>query len=155
VLLVLAVSYLSVALGYDFDDRAVPLGVAALCILLLLLDIFSRGEGRIAVTLRRILQGRGQQPAVPGLDGQAGVHHHPMKEVAAFGWIIGFLILALIFGFYIAIPIYVICYLRFFAGKSLVAAAATGIGLTAILYAMFELLLGYSVFGGFITGDFL
>lgn len=156
VLLVVASAYLATSLNYDADDRALPMGISALTVVLVVLDLLSRGEGKVARTLRRVLQGRSQQqPTVPGLEGQAGLRHPLRKELAAFGWIFAFLGLALVFGFYVAIPIYVVSYLRVYAGKPLLWAAAVGLGLTALLYAMFELLLGYSVFGGIIAGDFL
>lgn len=156
VLLAVAAVYLGTSLSYDADDRALPFGISALAVVLVLLDLLSRGDGRFALMLRRILQGQSQkQPTVPGLEGQAGLRHPLKKELAAFGWILAFLGLAVVLGFYVAIPIYVISYLRIYAGKPLLAAAATGLGLTALLYAMFELLLGYSVFGGLISGDFL
>ncbi len=155
VLMAIAVGYLLVSLEYNTNDRAMPLGVAALAIFLLLLDILSVGEGRIGRNVRRVLQGSASQKVVPGLDGQAGLRHHPMREVAAFGWILGFLVLSVIFGFYVGIPVYVFCYLRFYATKPVVNSALTAVCLTGALYVMFELLLGYSVFSGIVSGDFL
>ena len=59
------------------------------------------------------------------------------------------------FGFYPAIPVYVTAYLALYARKPLLASVATAAALTGLLYVMFELLLGYDVFGGLISGDFL
>ncbi len=155
VLVVVAAIYLIASLGYNEQTRAMPLGVAALAILLMLLEMMSRGDGKVARNLRRVLQGSGSKPPVPGLDGQAGQRHSPGKELAAFGWIFGLLAMALVAGFYVAIPIYVAGYLYFYAGKRPVAALGTAVALTGMLYGMFELLLGYGVFGGLIAGDFM
>ena len=156
VLLCIAAFYLWASLEYNAESRAMPFGVAVLAIALVVLDLLSRGGGAFGRILRRVLQG-GAPPAaaIPGLEGQAGKRHGPMQELAAFGWIVGFLLLAIVVGFYIAIPLYVIAYLRFFAGKSIVKSAAMGLGLAAVLFAMFELMLGYNVFGGLISGDFM
>lgn len=155
VLLGIAVVYCYVSFDYSKATRAMPLGVGALAILLVLVDLASQGEGRLALAIRRVFRGSGAPAPIPGLDGQAGQRFAPARELAAFAWIFGFVGLAIVLGFYLAIPIYVTAYLRLYAGKSLLISAATGLCLTAVLYGMFELLLGYEVFGGLITGDIL
>ncbi len=155
VLLVVAVFYCVASFQYSPSARAMPLGVATLALVLVLVDLISLGEGRISRIIRRIFQGSGAPAPVPGLDGQAGQRFPPARELAAFGWIIAFLLLAIALGFYIAIPIYVTAYLRFYGGKSVLVAAATGLGLVAALYGMFELLLGYEVFEGLVFGDIM
>ncbi|ESR25583.1 tripartite tricarboxylate transporter TctB family protein [Lutibaculum baratangense] len=155
VLLVVAAFYAYTATAYDPQTRAMPLGVALIAILLVVLDLVSRGEGALARNLRRVLQGSGAKAPVPGLDGQAGQRHPALRELGAFAWIGGFLALVILVGFYPAIPIYMVAYLRFYAKKPLVAAVATAAVVTGLLYAMFELLLGYSVFEGLIMGDYM
>lgn len=155
ILLVLAIGYLIVSLDYRYSDRAMPFGIASVAILLLLLDLLSKGEGRVAITLRRVLQGRAQAKVVPGLDGQAGMRVELRRELAAFGWIFGFLLIVVFVGFYTAIPIYVFAFLWLHGRKSVLRAGLTALGLTTALYVMFELLLGYNVFGGLIAGGYL
>ncbi|MBF9033048.1 hypothetical protein HKCCE2091_02260 [Rhodobacterales bacterium HKCCE2091] len=155
VLLGVAAFYAWVSFDYSAQTRAIPLGVAGLAILLVLVDLASQGEGAVARRIRRVISGSGAPSPVPGLDGQAGQRHAARHELAAFGWIAGFLVLAIVTGFYIAIPLYVIAYLRIHGGKPILVAAATGLGLVAVLYGLFEILLGYEVFGGLITGDYL
>lgn len=155
-LVAIPIGYFWIALGYDAGPRSMPLGVAAATILVILLETATRLEGSVPRWLRRIFQGSGsKQVAVPGLDGQAGVAHPVARELAAFGWILGFTALVLVFGFYPTIPVYVAAYLTLHAGKRPLAALTTAIALTGFLYVMFELLLGYEVFSGLITGDFL
>lgn len=155
ILMGVAVFYLFASFDYDQQSRAMPLGVAMFAIGLVLLDVLSRGEGRLARLLRRIFRGKGGEAPVPGLEGQAGQRHAFRRELGAFAWIVAFLGLVLIAGFYIAIPIYVVVYLHFYAGKTLPRAGAAALALTALLFVMFELLLGYEVFGGLIAGDFM
>ena len=155
VLIAIALGYLVVSFEYDSRTRAMPLGVAALAIVLVTIDLLSHGDGSLARNLRRFLQGSGRPAPVPGLDGQAGQQHPPVRELAAFAWILGFLGLVLLAGFYVAIPIYVASYLYFHAGKRGMRALGTAVALTVLLYTMFEVLLGYEVFGGLISGDFM
>tara|TARA_R110002020_G_scaffold36894_33_gene111020 strand:+ start:5547 stop:6056 length:510 start_codon:yes stop_codon:yes gene_type:complete len=155
VLIAIAGFYAATALAYDPESRAMPLGVALIAIVLVVLDILSRGEGRLARNLRRGLQGSSARQPVPGLDGQAGQRHSALRALGAFAWIVGFLALVTVFGFYPAIPVYVTAYLALYARKPLLASVATAAALTGLLYVMFELLLGYDVFGGLISGDFL
>lgn len=155
VLIAVAAFYLVASFAYDPATRAMPLGVAALAIALLAVEILSRTQGRLGRSLARVLQGGGTKAPVPGLDGQAGQAHPPRKELAAFAWILAFLGLVVVFGFYIAIPIYVAAYLYVYARKGVLPSLGTALTLTAALYAMFELLLGYEVFTGLITGDFM
>lgn len=150
----IAIVYAWTSFDYSAGSQAIPLSVAGLALLLVLLDALSLGEGALARNLRRVLSGTAQAP-VPGLDGLAGVQHPVGKEVAAFAWIIAFTALVIVFGFYIAIPVYVFAYLRFYAGKRAVVSALTAAGLVGFLYAIFELLLGYAIFGGLIAGDFM
>lgn len=149
-LAVLAVIYLVTGLGYDPDTRAVPIVVTCVTLLLLALDALSQGRGRVARGLRRFFGGAAM--VRPGEGGQPA----PLaKEIAAFAWMAGFTVLAVIFGFYIAIPVYVFSYLRLYAGKPLLTSAAMALILTGMLYGTFELLLGYGIFEGLLFGGYM
>lgn len=146
----LTLIYIATAMGYKADTRAVPMVVAGVTMLLVVLDLLSQGDGQVSRLLRRFFGGAaGVRP------GEGGQSAPVAKEIAAFAWIFGFTFLTIVVGFYVAIPIYVFGYLRFYAGKSLIAAAGTGLCLTAVLYVTFELLLGYQIFEGLLFGGYM
>ena len=150
VLAALALIYLATGLGYNADTRAVPLVVTSVTLLLLALDFLSQGKGRVAYALRRFFGG-----AAMVRPGQGGESAPVGKEIAAFAWMAAFTGLAVLFGFYLTIPVYVFSYLRFYAGKPLLASAAMALGLIGILYITFEYLLGYAIFEGLLFGGYI
>ena len=78
-----------------------------------------------------------------------------LQEVIVFGWIGAFLGLVVILGFYAAILLYVFCYLKIYASKGSVVSAVTAFCLAGFLYLVFEVLMGYEIFGGLIAGNSL
>ncbi|WP_146588614.1 tripartite tricarboxylate transporter TctB family protein [Puniceibacterium confluentis] len=150
VLTALALIYMVTGLGYETDTRAVPLVVTGVTLVLLVLDFLSQGNGRLAFALRRFFGG-----AAMLRPGQGGESAPVAKEIAAFAWMAAFTALATLFGFYLAIPVYVFAYLRFYAGKPLLPCVAMALGLTASLYITFEYLLGYAIFEGLLFGGYI
>ncbi|MCT7378150.1 tripartite tricarboxylate transporter TctB family protein [Chelativorans salis] len=150
VLIAVSAVYFATALQYSAGSRAIPISVATLTILFLFLDILSQGEGRVARGLRRAFGGAAS--IRPGGDAQ----EQPVRQEAlALAWIVAFTALATAFGFYIAIPVYVISYLWLHAGKPIWIAALVAISLTGALYLIFEVLLGYAIFEGLIFGGYM
>ncbi|WP_353476618.1 tripartite tricarboxylate transporter TctB family protein (plasmid) [Salipiger sp. H15] len=150
VLLALCAVYYATGASYGAATRAIPLAVCAVTILLLGLDLLSQGDGRLSVLLRRALGGaRALRPGAGGHEAGVG------REIAAFAWIAAFALLAVVLGFYISIPVYVIAYLRLHAGKPLATAALIGLVLTGVLYLLFAVLLGYDIFEGLVFGGYM
>ena len=134
---VLAVAYVWISYDYVFGARAMPWIAGILAMILAIFD---------AVTRR---------PAAAA-SGSAGAQAASIaQELGMFAWMAGFLVLVVVLGFYAAIPFYLFCYLRLRAGKGGLVAAATGFGLAGFLYVVFELLMGYEIFGGLLAGDYL
>jgi hypothetical protein len=133
----LAVAYVWISYDYAFGSRAMPWIAGFLALILAVGDAAMRW------------------PAGAGA-GSAGAPPVPLaQELRMFGWMAGFLVLVVVLGFYAAIPFYLFCYLRLRAGKGALVAAATGFGLAAFLYIVFELLMGYEIFSGLLAGDYL
>lgn len=150
VLIALCAIYYATGLGYGTATRKIPLAICAVTLVLLVLDLASQGEGSVARVLRRALGGaRATRP------GAGGLSTDPAREVAAFAWIVAFAAVAVVFGFYIAIPVYVIAYLVLHARKPLRIAAPIGLGLTAGLWLLFQGLLGYEIFEGLLFGGYM
>jgi hypothetical protein len=69
----------------------------------------------------------------------------------AFGWVAGFSLAIALFGFYIAIPVFTLAYLKW-RGRSWLAAAVFAVAMVAFIYGTFELGLKAPLFGGLIFG---
>lgn len=150
ILLALTAIFILTALQYSPGSRRVPLAVAVVTVILLAIDMAGQGGGRVGAMIRRTFGGA--NAVRPGQDGEKG---ELAKEVAAIGWIVGFAAIAVVLGFYIAIPVYVIGYLTLYARRPLVVAALIAAVLTAILYVLFAVFLGYEIFVGLAFGGFM
>lgn len=150
ILIALVLGYMTTGLGYSAATRAMPLAVAGLTLALLVVDLLSQGDGRTGRTLRRAFGG-----AAALRPGSGGERAPLLAELSALAWIAGFTVLAVVLGFYLAIPLYVTAYLRLFARKPLWIALLVGLVLTALLYAVFQMLLGYRIFPGLIFGGYM
>ena len=149
VLLALTGIYAATALTYGPETRTMPLAIAGVLAALIIIDIVMQTQTGLGKLLRNMLAGSGDIPKLPDV-GAASVRN----EFAAFAWIIGFLVLSIVLGFYLAIPIYVFGYLRFHAGKSLIVSIIPAIAVMGLLYLLFQVMLGYGIFAGLIMGDF-
>jgi Tripartite tricarboxylate transporter TctB family len=132
VLAVIAAAYVWVSYDYAIGSRRLPWIAGVMAIVFVLLDLVAKRE---------------RAPTAAA--------HAPWQEAVMFAWIGGFLPLVVVLGFYAAIPLYVFCYLRLYAGKAAVTSAATAFGVAGFLYVVFEVLMGYEIFGGLIAGDVL
>jgi hypothetical protein len=150
ILLILTLIFVATAFDYSGNSRRVPLAVALVILILLAIDLASQNDRGLGQLLRRAFGGA--QAVRPGQDGEPGVL---AKEVAAILWIAGFTALAVVFGFYIAIPAYAIGYLVVYARRPWLISGLIAIGLTGLLYFLFAILLGYEIFVGLIFGGFM
>ena len=67
----------------------------------------------------------------------------------------GFTALAVLAGFYVAIPVYVVAYLRLYARRPLAISLLIALVLTTALYVLFAILLGYDIFEGLVFGGYM
>ncbi|MBP1849409.1 tripartite tricarboxylate transporter TctB family protein [Rhizobium halophytocola] len=150
VLLVIAISFLVTSMDYDVSTRAMPLVVAVMTTVLLLVEILAQRRDRLGEQLRRIFAGS------PKIEIDTGLGNPQVRrEIAAVLWVLAFLVLAVLVGFYVAIPVYVFCYLWLYARKTLFKSAVTGVGIVALLYVLFQVLLDYKIFGGILFGAYM
>ncbi len=73
------------------------------------------------------------------------------REIGMFAWLGLFAVGILGFGFLYAAPLLVFAFLRFGQKESWVVAVIGGVGAWAILYGMFELMLGLILFEGLLV----
>ena len=134
VMLAIFVAATGIALTYPPGARFQPLivGIPAivLCILQLVLDA-------------RVPRGpdapQGEPPPAPG------------RELIAWGAFLGLIAGVLLFGFWVAIPLFLVGYLKTQAGTGWATALCLGLGATAALYALFGMLLRVPMHQGFIS----
>jgi len=150
VLLAITATFIITATSYDPQTRAMPMAVGILTTILLVLELLAQRDDRLGALLRSVFVGRS---GLPGADDAGPVSVR--REIGAAFWIVAFLILSILFGFYIAIPVYVFCYLTLYARKSLIRAGIAAVGIISLLYLMFQVLLHYPIFGGILFGDFM
>ena len=144
VLAAVAAVYVWASYAYDTTSRALPWIAGVTATTLAVIDVVLKWR-------RGVERPREDSAHVPG--GPTHVTNAPAQEVVVFGWIGGFLGLAVVLGFYASTPLFVFCYLKLYARKSSSVSAMTAFGLLAFLYVVFDVLMGYELFGGLIAGD--
>jgi Tripartite tricarboxylate transporter TctB family len=73
------------------------------------------------------------------------------RELVLWGYFLGFIAGILLFGFWIAIPVFLVVFLRFQAKSSWLTALLLGIGASIALYLVFERGLKVQVHRGFVV----
>ena len=136
---VVAAAYVWQSYDYDLASQTLPWIAGVMAMTLALIDVASKPRSTTA------RQGLEPAQAAPSA----------LQEVIVFGWIGAFLGLVVILGFYAAILLYVFCYLKIYASKGSVVSAVTAFCLAGFLYLVFEVLMGYEIFGGLIAGNSL
>jgi hypothetical protein len=76
------------------------------------------------------------------------------REIVMWAYFLGFILGLILFGFWVAIPIFLVLFLRFQAEKSWLFSLALGIGVSVILYFIFEKFFRVVLHTGFVT-DYL
>lgn len=146
-LLVLTIGYLATAYNYSADARAVPAGVAWVMIVLVILDLVSRTQTAVGMTLMHWLNPAGDA------DKMAEHKRYPvLKQVRAVLWIAGFAAAMVLIGILYAVPIYVFASLYFRGKRSLLLAAGVAFAATAMIYLLFAAVLGLELYPGMLFG---
>jgi len=151
VLAVVAAAYVWIAYDYELGSRSLPWIAGVLAIVLVLIDVAVKGADSLSRVPGEGSADTGRQTAE--VDEGSRPMPSARQELAAFAWIGAFLPLVVVLGFYGAIPLYGFCYLRLYAGKGGLVSAATAVGLVVCLYLVFEVFMGYGIFGGLLGGD--
>ena len=148
-LTVMSVVYVVISYQYDEETRMLPLLVAWTTLVLLIIELLCQGESRLGGVLRLFLSGE-----VPGAEAQTTSNTLLRREIGAFVWVFSVLGAVVLFGFYITIPLFVSSFLRFYARKSWTLALSVAVILTGAIWILFEVLMGYQLFYGFLFGDY-
>lgn len=125
--------------GARFQPLVIGLPAIALCLLQLVLDLRARPAGSV-------------KPPVPAeLQPNGGPSPALRRELAIWGYLIGFVAVILLFGFWVAIPFFLIAFLRLEAKAGWPSTLSLGLGATAILYGLFVLVLRVSLHEGWLV----
>jgi hypothetical protein len=167
-MLAIFVAMLAVATQYPPEARFMPfvVGLPAVALLLLQLVLDARARRRAAADIgkRSDLEETEDQvarmvghsmnfealqsaPAEPELSPDETVH----RELVMWGYFLGFIGGILLFGFWIAIPVFLVAFLRFQAKATWRIALMLGLGATIVLFLVFERGLKVQVHRGFVT----
>jgi hypothetical protein len=169
VMLAVFLVLVGIASGYPPEARFMPWVVGIppilLCLLQLVLDARERRRAAGAVHTRSDLDkgldqasriaGRPVEfniAALPGADApQISPEEQVRRELILWGYFLGFIGGILLFGFWVAIPVFLVCFLRFQAKSSWSTALLLGLGASVVLFFVFERGLKVQLHRGFVV----
>lgn len=136
------------ASGFRAEARAVPVGVAVITLVVLLLILIGEFSPRFAAIFEISLE------SVAGAEGREAEELDPESQpdevllrdipwrIAAivFGSLIAFAVTILFFGFAVAIPLYVLLFLRLYGGAGWIRSIALAFGMTAVMILLSNVL---------------
>ena len=147
-LLILALAVTFLVLSYELNGKGqmVPVLVGWIGVLLCTLDVIAHtGTGfgrRVAMVLSGTahLEAEEARPALKA-------------ETIAIAWMIGATVLVVLFGFLIAVPVYVFVYMVAHGRKKIVQSGLTALITTLFIWIVFEVLMEYEVYRGLLFED--
>jgi hypothetical protein len=175
VMLTIFVVLVFIASGYPANARFMPfvVGIPAigLCLLQLALDFRERRRVTVAADSRSAFEkaqdtvsriaGRQvafeiahEQPAIIETD-VTPTGETVRRELVLWGYFLGFIGGILLFGFWVAIPVFLVAFLRFQAKSSWRTSLVLGLAASLAFFLIFERGLRVSVHPGFVTGYML
>ena len=155
IMLVIFSSMVGIATLYPEDARFMPFIVGipgiALCALQLGLDAVRAHDGQSWIYRFRSAPkaGKPTEPAEGELP-EFGAHTR-RRELVMWGYVVAFIAGILAFGFYVAVPVMLVTFLRREAAQSWRFSLLLGGAATLVLYLMFGALLRIVLFPGFAT----
>lgn len=168
-MLLIFTAMVGVASTYPPEARFMPFTVGipaiALCLLQLALDLYRRQAPETGDSADALKQAEDQVARIAGrrvhfdlpsdnalfADSTQDERERVRREIIVWGYVLGLIACVLLFGFRVAVPIFLIAFLRFRAGASWRSAVLYG-GLGALaMYVLFEKVLRVSLHAGFIT----
>jgi Tripartite tricarboxylate transporter TctB family len=169
VMLAIFLVLVGVASGYPAQARLMPFVVGIppilLCLLQLVLDARQRrkaatpdmrsaaeiAEDKVSRLVGRPIDLEVPPAAVSGAEAPLSQQETVRRELVLWGYFLGFIGGILLFGFWIAIPVFLVAFLRFEAKSSWRTSLMLGVGASIALFFMFERGLKVQVHRGFVT----
>ena len=144
--LAVAATFLVWSHAYDGRAHTVPMLIGWTAVVLTLMDIVAQTETGVGQTLHEILSGEPLDSSSTETDQSA------RSAVIPELWVAGFVGLVAIVGFIAAIPVYTVAFMRLQGRMSWRKTAIGAISITAVTWIVFEQLLRYKVFEGWVFG---
>jgi len=149
-ILAVAVYFVVVAFGYNARARLVPILIGVPTILLIAFQIAldhvpafkNLGPSKVKLINRDIVAKK-EKPKVDSGD-------LVQRELAALAWVIGLGVALSVFGYYIVLPVFLACFLRFAADLDWARALVSTVLATGILYAAFVWFLRVDLYPGLV-----
>jgi hypothetical protein len=134
--------------AYTYEGRAemMPALTGWFLVVMSFLDILANTGTRVGGAVAEFFSGKLTGEAKGEAHGSLG------RTVQAMAWPGGFVAGIVLFGFFIAIPIYVFLFMLLFGKKSLRKAVTGALATTFFTLVVFEWLLDYEVFRGVLFG---
>ena len=173
-MLVIFVTMVAVASSYPEGARFMPFVVGipgiVLCLLQLVLDSFDRrrvamaGDGRselekaqdeVSRIAGRKVEFQVAREKLPTGELELTPEETVNREITAWAYFLGLIAGILLFGFWVSIPVFLLVFLRFQAGASWRITLMLAIGVSILLYLMFEIGLRFSLHQGLLTPEFV
>jgi hypothetical protein len=171
VMLALFVALVGLASGYPPGARFMPfvVGIPAivLCLLQLALDARQRRRGETEVSDTRSAKEKAEEKVsrmagrrvdfqishefMPGVGPEIPPQERVRREMVLWGYFLGFIAGIIVFGFWVAIPVFLVAFLRFQAKASWLFSLGLGMGASLLMSFVFERLFRVVLHTGFIT----
>jgi hypothetical protein len=151
-LVTLAAGLVFLAWAQDYPPKAaaVPTLVAAITIVLSLVDLASCTQTRLGRALRLLVASENAIEWKVDGDQEAGSR----RVAGSLFWLLAYLAGVLLAGFLPATPLYVFLYMKLHGGRSIPASALTALGTTLGIWLVFELLFRYPLYPGLLFGGY-
>jgi hypothetical protein len=146
VLLVLVSSIVMGSHVYDGRQRLVPLVIGIPTMLLLIgITVVELWPGLAQFNRAK---GGGEEEPVPAATAPGINAGRWQRVVTIFGWLIGFYIFTLIFGYYLSVPIFLAAFFNREADVALPKSILIAIGVSVVFFLLFNLLLDIPLWPG-------
>jgi len=145
VVLVVSAAFVAQSYAFDFEERIVPLLIGYTTILFVAIDLLSMSGSRI---------GRAVNGAIGGGAGRAVEDRLFRQELNISIWLAAVVAGAYLVGFLVIIPVFAFFSMLRRGRYPLRHAIAMTIGLFAVIWVGFELLLGYELYRGILFGGY-
>ena len=150
VLLVFLLIFLGLALSYGPKEKLIPLGVLVPCIVLAIILLLGEKYPNLIklFDLKASMLAQTHFKKPPDAENATNPIGWDNKILSICIWSSGFFLLVFLCGFLIAIPIYLLLFLKLYGNIKWIKAATVALITWGAVYIFFEILLGEELFRG-------
>ena len=142
----IAVIFLIWSHAYEGRAHVVPMLIGWSAVVLTLVDILAQTNTRTGLALRGLLSGRPLDSSSPTIGGSTSA------PIVACLWTALFVGLVALIGFILAIPLYMLMFMRLQGRLAWHSSAIFSLVITAVIWVVFEQFLQYQIFEGMVFG---